>query len=190
MGEGLARVLGRAGPPRMVGLGGDLRRRDVRFGKKGGDAIGKTKRGKGTKCMVVVDGEGVPLGATIHSASPAEVTLLEDTLKTIRVPRSGRGRPRSKPARLIADKAYDSDPLRHRLKQRGIELIVPHRANRKRPATQDGRSLRRYKRRWKVERSFAWMHNYRRLVVRWEQRASMYLAFIHVACVLITLRAL
>ncbi len=158
--------------------------------KKGGDAIGKTKRGKGTKCLVVVEGQGVPLGVSVHSASPAEVTLVEDTLKTIAVPRGGRGRPRSRPGRLIADKAYDSDPLRSRLARRGIELIAPHRVNRRKLKTQDGRKLRRYRRRWKVERTFAWLHNYRRLVVRWERHVKMFLAFIHVACILITLRAL
>jgi transposase len=174
----------------MAELGRDLRRRELHAREKGGDAVGKTKRGKGTKCMVVVDGEGVPLGATIHSASPAEVKLLEGTMNTIAVPRNGPGRPRSKPDRVIADKAYDCDSLRTRLKRRGIELIVPHRANRKRKATQDGRALRRYRRRWKVERTFAWLQNFRRLVTRYERHASMFLAFVHVACMIITLRAL
>lgn len=190
LGEGLGRIPPRAGPPRLARLGGDLRGCDVRVREKGGDAIGKTKRGKGTKCMVVVDGEGVPLATTVHSASPAEVTLIEETLNTIRVTRSGPGRPRSRPDRLIADKAYDSDPLRERLAKRGIELIAPHRCNRRRPKTQDGRSLRRYKRRWKVERTFAWFQNFRRLVVRWERKSKLYLAFVHVACILLTLRAL
>ena len=140
--------------------------------------------------MVVVDGQGVPLGVHLDAASPAEVNLLEPTLATIAVPRAGPGRPRQKPTRLIADKAYDSDPLRARLKRRGIELIVPHRRNRKKPKTQDGRKLRRYRRRWKVERTFAWFGNYRRLVVRWERHLKMYLAFFHLACLLITLNRL
>ena len=114
--------------------------------------------------MVVVDGEGLPLGVSITSASPAEVTLVEATLATIRVPRRGPGRPRSTPLRLIGDKGYDSDGLRERLAHRGIELIAPHRRNRRRPRTQDGRPLRRYRRRWKIERTFAWLHAFRRLV--------------------------
>ena len=140
--------------------------------------------------MVVVDGQGVPLGVHLGSASPAEVTLLEPTLATIAVPRAGPGRPRQKPERVIVDKAYDSDPLRSRLARRGIELIAPHRRNRKKPRTQDGRKLRRYRRRWKVERTFAWLANFRRLVVRWERHLTMYLAFFHLACLLITLRRL
>lgn len=190
MGARVARLLEQARPARMAEVGRDVCRRELHAREKRGDAVGKTKRGKGTKCMVVVDGEGVPLGATIHSASPAEVTLLEETISTIAVPRGGPGRPRSTPERLIADKAYDSDPLRKRLKQRGIELIVPHRANRTRKATQDGRPLRRYRRRWKIERTFAWLQNFRRLVTRYERHASMFLAFVHVACLIITLRAL
>lgn len=158
--------------------------------KKGGDAIGKTKRGKGSKCMLVTDGEGLPIAVSVHSASPAEVTLIKETLRTINVPRSGPGRPRSRPGRLIADKAYDSDPLRERLARRGIELIAPHRANRRRPRTQDGRPLRRYRRRWKVERTFAWFQNYRRLVVRWERHSRMFQAFVHVTCVLLTMGTL
>jgi hypothetical protein len=74
-----------------------------------------------------------------------------------------------KPRRLIYDKAADSDALRLRLKKRGIELICPHRSNRKRPMLQDGRSLRRYRRRWTIERTVAWLGNFRRLVVRYEQ---------------------
>jgi transposase len=140
--------------------------------------------------MVVVDGQGVPLGIHLDAASPAEVSLLEPTLATIAVPRAGPGRPRQKPERVIADKGYDSDPLRARLKRRGIELIVPHRRNRKKPKTQDGRKLRRYRRRWKVERTFAWFGNYRRLLVRWERHLKMYLAFFHLACLLITLNRL
>jgi transposase len=140
--------------------------------------------------MVVVDGQGVPLGVHLDAASPAEVNLLEPTLATIAVPRVGPGRPRQKPERLIADKAYDSDPLRTRLKRRGIELIAPHRRNRKKPKTQDGRKLRRYRKRWKVERTFAWFGNFRRLLVRWERHLKMYLAFFHLACLLITLNRL
>ena len=119
--------------------------------------------------MVVVDGQGIPLGSFLASASPAEVTLVDQTLEQIKVPRNGPGRPKSRPKRLIADKGYDSDPLRDKLKKRGIELICPHRENRKRPKTQDGRKLRRKKRRWKVERTFAWIGNFRRLVVRYER---------------------
>jgi transposase len=157
--------------------------------EKRGCGVGKTKRGKGTKWMVVVDGRGLPLGDYLHSASPAEVRLAETTLATIRVGRRHRaGRPRQKPVRVIADKAYDSDALRERLARRGIELIAPHRSNRKKPATQDGRALRRYQRRWIVERTNAWLGNFRRLVVRYDRSLTIYRAFFHIACFMIVLR--
>jgi len=105
----------------------------------------------------------------------------------VKVPRNGRGRPKKRPLRLIADKAYDSDPLRKRLKTFKIDLIVPHRKNRKKPKVQDGRKLRRYRKRWKVERTFAWLGNYRRLLVRHERRIDMYRAFFHLACIMIVL---
>lgn len=89
---------------------------------------------------------------------------------------------------MIADKGYDSDPLRKQLAQRGIELIAPHRQNRSKPPTQDGRSLRRYKRRWTIERTFAWLGNFRRLVVRWDRSLTIYGAFFHLACFMIVLR--
>ena len=93
------------------------------------------------------------------------------------------------PDKLIGDSAYDSDPLDEEMRELGIDFIAPNRSNRKRK-TQDGRPLRRYKRRWKVERLFAWLHNFRRLVTRWERKASNFLGFIKLACIRILLRRL
>ena len=117
------------------------------------------------------------------------MTLAESTLRQIVVPQRC-GWPRTRPLRVIADRGYDSDPLRRRLLQRGILLIVPHHKGRQKPSLNDGRELRRYRRRWKIERTFAWLGNYRRLVVRYDRHLTMYRAFFHVACVLITLRFL
>jgi len=138
--------------------------------------------------MVVVDGAGVPLGSQLTSASPAEVKLAESTLQNIRLP--GKARRQNRPWRVIADRAYDSDPLRWRLCRRGMLLIAPHRKNRRAPTLNDGRTLRRYRKRWKVERTFAWLGNFRRLVVRYERHLKLYGAFFHIACALITLRFL
>jgi transposase len=140
--------------------------------------------------MVVADGQGIPLGSTLASASPAEVNLATETLEQIKVTRNGPGRPKKRPKRLIGDKAYDSDPFRKELKQRGIDFIAPHRKNRTKPKIQDGRKLRRYRKRWKVERTIAWIANFRRLTTRYEKLITVYRAFFHIACLLITLRAL
>jgi transposase len=140
--------------------------------------------------MVLVDGQGIPVGAHLDSASPAEVKLVEKTLDAVRVRPTRPGRPLTRLVlRMVGDKAYDSDPLRAKLAARGIELIAPPRKNRK-AVLQDGRPLRRYKRRWKVERTFAWMGNFRRLVVRYDHSFAMYCGFFHLACLIITLRHL
>ena len=94
------------------------------------------------------------------------------------------------PERLIYDRAADSDPLRDRLESRGIDLICPHRSNRVKPARQDGRKLRRYKHRYKIERLNSWIQNFRRLVVRYEYHATIFLGFVQLACMMIVMRKL
>jgi transposase len=137
--------------------------------------------------MVLVERSGLPLGVLLEAATLAEVSLAERTIAQVKVPRRGPGRPRMKPARIVADRGYDSRPLWERLKRRGIDPIVPHLRTRKR-RWQDGRKLRRYRRRWIIERTNAWLLNFRRLVVRHERRVDVHRAFVHVACLLIVLR--
>jgi transposase len=130
--------------------------------------------------MVLVDGRGLPLAGEIASASPHEVTLIEPLLAARLLRKRSR--------RLIYDGAADSDPLRARLRRRRIDLICPHRRNRTRPPTQDGRKLRRYRRRWKIERSIGWLQNFRRLVTRYEHYAHLFHGFVQLACLMIVLR--
>ena len=142
--------------------------------------MGTTKRGKGTKLMAVADRFGLPLAVYAASASPHEVTLVGETLAQVLTAQG--------PERLIGDKAYDSDPLDAELKEQGVELIAPHKANRKKAPTQDGRPLRRYKRRWKIERLFAWLQNFRRIAMRFDFHDENYLGFVHLGCIRILLR--
>lgn len=137
--------------------------------------------------MVLVDGAGIPLGVHLSSAQRAEVHLAEPTLAQVAVPRAGPGRPKQKPQRIIADRGYDSRALWQRLGTRGIDLIVPHLRHR-RHRFQDGRKLRRYRRRWIIERTIGWLLSFRRLTVRYERRLDLYHAFLCLACVIITLR--
>jgi transposase len=117
------------------------------------------------------------------------VTLLERTLDTVAVRRAHRpGRPRKRPERLVADRAYDSNALRAALVRRGIEPIIPARRNNPRATHQDGRKLRRYRHRWIVERTFAWLGHFRRLVTRYERLVSTYSGFFHLACAMLTLK--
>jgi transposase len=94
----------------------------------------------------------------------------------------------AKPDNLIGDRAYDSDPLDEQLREQGIEMIAPHKSNRRKRKTQDGRRLRRYERRWIVERCFAWLQWQRRLLVRWEFYAQNFLGFVQLASIAILLR--
>ena len=141
--------------------------------QKRGFAVGPTRRGKGTKFVAIAAGNSLPLAVSVDSASPAECQLVEYVLAGSFLDQL--------PARLIGDKAYDSDPLDAQLAQQyGIELIAPNRRNRSK--SQDGRQLRRYRRRWRVERLFAWLHNFRRLVTRWEYHIENFLGFVHLGC--------
>ena len=132
--------------------------------------------------MAIAERSGLPVALWVTSASPHEVTLVEQTLD--------HRLTAEQPQRMIGDKAYDSDQLDQRLlEQRDIEMIAPHRRQRnRRIVTQDGRPLRRYLRRWKVERLFAWLHNFRRVVTRWDYYLENYLGFLQLACTIILLR--
>jgi transposase len=137
---------------------------------------------KGTKIVAIASGDGLPLAISVESASPAECRLVEAVLAGCFLDEL--------PERLIGDKVYDSDALDEQLaKEYDIEMISPNRSNRKQK-TQDGRPLRRYRRRWKVERLFAWMQIYRRLVTRWEYRIENFLEFVQLACLLMLLKHL
>ena len=165
-----------------LGFEGVLCGRNFCSGQKRGRQVGKTKKGKGTKIMGLADGHGLPLALRTESASPAEVKLVPATLDARVVA--------AVPERLIGDKAYDSDRLDEQLMQEyGTELIAPNKTNRRVP-TQDGRPLRRYKRRWKIERMFAWLFNFRRLVVRYEYHAENFQGLVHLAAAVILLRHL
>jgi transposase len=119
--------------------------------------------------MAVADRNGLPVSVCAESATPHEVTLAISTLQQMVVPDA--------PQNLIGDNAYDSDRLDTELRFYGIEVIAPHRRNRKN-STQDGRRLKRYRRRWKIERLFAWLQNFRRLVVRYERHAENFLGML------------
>ncbi len=155
-----------------------FRRRELCFRKKGGDKVGKTKRGKGTKWMLVTDKNGIPVGALLDSATPAEVRLAE------RLSLAVRGTPQC----LIADRGYDSNRFRMFLSAQGIEPIIPAREKNRKATHQDGRKLRRYRHRWIVERTFAWLGWFRCLVVRWVRKFENYLALFHLACAMISLK--
>lgn len=105
----------------------------LRAGQKGGEKVGLTRRGKGSKVMLVVEGQGLPLGVLVESAQRSEVRLAEEALRQVRVPRRV-GRPRTRPREVVADRGYDSEALRRRLRARGITPCIPRRKKRPGPA--------------------------------------------------------
>ena len=131
--------------------------------------------------MAVADRHGLPLAVWIASGQRHETQLVVDTLKARFLDEH--------PERLIGDRAYDSNPLDAELAEMGIEMIAPHNPTRKNK-TQDGRPLRRYRRRWHIERLFAWLQCSRRLITRFEHKAENFLAFIKLRCIVILLRRL
>jgi len=145
----------------------------------GGDGVGVTKAGKGVKIMVLVDARGLPVAVDTCSATPHESRLVQGLFDFMLTADT--------PERLIGDKAYDSDALDNELAAFGTEMIAPHRRNR-RHKTQDGRVLRRYRRRWTVERTIAWLQNYRRLCIRWEKSTRLFQGFLHLSCSLMLLK--
>jgi transposase len=136
--------------------------------------------------MVVADGNGLPIGIYVTSAQPHESQLARMTMESVCVPQK-RGRPKNRPKELIADKAYDSRAFRNWLRKRGIKICIPTIQRRKRRSPKKGRPIKvssSYQQRWKIERCFAWMDNYRRLVVRYERFVEHYKAFCLVALIL------
>ena len=127
--------------------------------------------------MMMAERSGLPVSVCAGSASPQRDQVRDRSIDA----RSTE----AVPERLIGDKAYDSDPLDGECAKLGVTLIAPHRANRTKPKTQDGRVLRRYKRRWKVERLFAWLQNYRRIVTRYERHFENFVAFLKFATFMI-----
>lgn len=124
--------------------------------------------------MLLVDSAGTPLSAFTCAANVAEVHAIETLVDTCLTGRH--------PERLLYDKAADADWLRDHLGDRTVELICPHRRGRKRTKRQDGRALRRYWKRFVVERTISWLHNCRRLIVRWEYHDHLFEGFLQLAC--------
>jgi IS5 family transposase len=135
--------------------------------------------GKGMKLQVVADASGLPLGLETAAADVSEQQLLLAALDDV---------PANVPpdTPVIADKGYDADALRDELEQETFVPIIPHRKNRVKPSRNDGRRLRRYRQRWRIERTNAWLHCYRGVATRWAYYSFMYvglvyLSFIHMA---------
>jgi transposase len=141
--------------------------------------------------MLVVDGNGLPLGFHLDGANRAEVRLAEQPLDTIRVARP-RGRPKQRPEKLVADRGYDSSLFRRVLRGHGIRMCIPPKRRPKNWKAKRGRPVvarkHEYRLRFKVERSLAWLGNFRRLLIRWERLFSVYRSGFAFAVMLLCVR--
>lgn len=151
--------------------------------------MGLTKKGKGTKLMVLVGGSGIPLAGLVASAQESEYNLALPTVDGVSVPTRPQ-HDKKRPKELTADRGYDAKWLRKALRKRGITPYIP---KRKKPGSSEEPTYNttikpKYRKRWVVERTFAWLGWNRRLTVRWDRYQTMYQAFFNVACLMICLR--
>jgi transposase len=161
--------------------------------KKGGEHVDLTRKGKGTKWMLVVDGNGLPLGFHLDSAARAEVRLAQQTLDTINVARP-HGRPKQRPVKLVADRGYDSGAFCRALRKRGIRVCIPPKRRLRTWKAKRGRPVLArtydYRLRYTVECTFAWLGNFRQLLIRWERLVGVYRAWFALAVMILCVRRL
>ena len=152
-------------------------------GEKGGSKTGPSPvdRGrKGSKHHLLVDATGLPLAYALTGGNRHDVTQLIPLLDRVPAAAGVAGRPRHRPESLLADRGYDYDKYRRLLRERGIKPVIARRK------TEHGSGLGTT--RWVVERTFAWLHQFKRLLVRYERRAEMHEAMLAIGCCLICFR--
>ena len=161
------------------------RRLQPRASEKGGSETGPSpvdRARNGSKHHLLVDATGIPLAWTLTGGNRNDITQLIPLVERVPPVRGKVGRPRQRPDRVTADRAYDHRPQRRQLRARGI---TPEIARRK---TGHGSGLGRF--RWVIERTFAWLHQFKRLLVRYDRRAEIHEAFLALGCCLICSRRL
>ena len=154
-------------------------------GEKGGSETGPSPvdRGRaGSKQHLLVEQSGLPLAWSLTGGNRNDVTQLIPLLEQVPAVAGLPGRPRRRPERLLADRGYDHDKYRKLVRELGITPVIARRK------TANGSGLGRY--RWVVERTFAWLHNFKRLLVRYDRRADMHEAFLALGCCLVCFRRL
>src|SRR6266536_3993333 len=178
----VARRVARGRSARVVARSGRL---ELPASEKGGSKTGPSPvdRGRrGSKHHLLVDGSGLPLAWTLTAANRNDVTQLLELLDRVPPVRGRPGRPRRRPHSLLADRGYDHDKYRRLVWNRGIKPIIARRQ------TDHGSGLGRD--RWVVERTFSWLHNRRRLLLRTDRRDDIHEGFLALACCLICWRRL
>lgn len=142
------------------------------------------------KLQMIGDSNGLPLCVVTDAACESEGDLVEVAMHLLWQTLGHWLHALWGAIFLLADRGYDSDSLRERLRALGVILLSPHRRNRKKASVNDGRSMRRYQRRYRIERTFAWLHSYRRVMVRRERLEYIHYGFTKMAVTMICLNRL
>jgi len=161
------------------------RRLESRAGEKGGSETGPSpvdRARTGSKHHLLVDASGIPLAWTVTGGNRNDVTQLIPLVERVPPVRGKVGKPRQRPKRLTADRGYDHDKYRRELRRRGITPEIARRQS------EHGSGLGRA--RWIVERTFAWLHHFKRLLVRYDRRHEIHEAFLAIGCCLVCFRRL
>jgi transposase len=154
-------------------------------GEKGGAKTGPSPvdRGRpGSKQHLLVDASGIPLAWSLTGSNRNDIEQLLPLIAAVPAVPGRVGRPRRRPESVLGDRGYDSDRHRRQLRERGVRPLIARRQ------TSHGSGLGRY--RWVVERTFSWLHQMKRLLVRYERRADIHEAFLAIGCCLICFRRL
>ncbi|MFG3270003.1 IS5 family transposase [Streptomyces luteogriseus] len=175
---------------------GARKRGPAHSGEPADHALGRSRGGLSTKVHLAADGRARPLAFTVTAGQAGDAPAFETVMSRIRVPRTGPGRPRTRPLAVLADRAYSSRAIRSHLRRRGIRAVIPQ------PSDQIGHRLRRgrlggrppgfdsqaYKQRNTVERCINRLKQWRGLATRTDKLAIAYQAALHLAGILIWTR--
>lgn len=160
------------------------------------EALGRSRGGLSTKIHLSADGKARPLSLVLSEGQRNESLYLEPVLDAIRVPKSGRGRPRKRPKRLRCDKGYSHGRCRKALKRRGIPAMIPERRDQRERREAKGQRGGRpvvfvalqYAERNLVERCILRLKRFRRVATRYDKRADAYMAFVTLAAIMLWLK--
>ncbi|MEU9033226.1 IS5 family transposase [Streptomyces sp. NPDC048383] len=159
-------------------------------------ALGRSRGGLSTKVHLASDGRARPLSIHVTAGQAGDAPAFEAVMGRIRIPRKGPGRPRTRPAIVLADRAYSSRAIRGHLRRRGIRAVIPQPGDQSRHRLRRGRAGGRppgfdaetYKQRNTVERCIARLKQWRGLAMRTDKLAIAYQAALHLAAILIWTR--
>lgn len=147
-------------------------------------ALGRSKGGFSTKVHLRAEGQGKPLTIVLTPGQQHEATVFPQLLSSPKLKRAGRGRPRVRPGRIVADKGYTGQPIRSYLRRLGIKITIPRRRSERKPDRFD-REI--YRQRNRVERLINRLKQFRRLATRYEKQAENYLAMWQLGAILLWL---